>query len=146
MRARDLATVCPTVTLATPVLDAVARVADRGLAGIVVVDDAGRPLRILPGALVLRLAVPPYYLENPILARVADDTPGTLADALSGRSVGQCLGETSPRLVAVTSDATALEIASLMASTGSELVAVIDDGVLQGAVSLHAVIRELAPA
>ncbi|BCJ75115.1 histidine kinase [Catellatospora sp. IY07-71] len=146
MRARELATECPTVTMGTPVLDAIACVADDGLPGIVVVDDAGHPMRVLPGALVLRLAVPPYCLEDPILARVADDTPAAIADALSGRSVGQCLGQTSPRLLAVTSDATALEIASLMASTGSELVAVVDDGVLKGAVSMQAVIRDLVPA
>lgn len=146
MRAHELATVCSTVTLATPVLDAIATVSDRLLPGLVIVDEVGRPVRVLPGALVLQLAIPPYCLEDPILARIAGDTPGALADALTGRTVGQCLGETSPpRMVAVTSDATALEIASLMACTGSELVAVIDDGVLQGAVSLHAVIRDLVP-
>ncbi|MFD0598801.1 hypothetical protein ACFQZ4_46270 [Catellatospora coxensis] len=95
---------------------------------------------------MLQLAVPPYCLEDPILAQIAADTPAALADVLTCRNVGQCLGETAPRLVAVTSDATALEIASLMASTGSELVAVIDDGVLHGAVSLHAVMRDLVHA
>ncbi|MFD0598800.1 hypothetical protein ACFQZ4_46265 [Catellatospora coxensis] len=48
MRARDLATACPTVTLATPVIEVITRVAERGLLGVVIVDDAGRPYGFCP--------------------------------------------------------------------------------------------------
>lgn len=46
----------------------------------------------------------------------------------------------------VASDATALEIAALMARTRSPLVAVVGDGRLLGAVTLHGLLDRVMPA
>ncbi|WP_246157920.1 CBS domain-containing protein [Catellatospora sichuanensis] len=142
----DLLTEIPTVTVSTPVRDAVRLVAIQELAGLIVVDDDEHPMRVLPGAQVLRLAVPAYCLEDPILAHLVDEASAdAFVETLGTRTVGQCLGERARQMPVVGPEATVLEIASLMACTGSELVAVVDAGVLQGAVSLQALLDELVP-
>jgi CBS domain-containing protein len=84
MRARDLAAPFPTVTLTTPALDAARLLARQDLPGLIVVDARGRPLTILPGTQVLRMAVPAYCLEDPALARVVDEAAAAVVDRDAG--------------------------------------------------------------
>ncbi|MBB2915285.1 CBS-domain-containing membrane protein [Streptosporangium becharense] len=147
MRARDLVSTFPIVSLDTPVIDAARLLAEQDLPGLIVIDDDGLPLNILPGTQVLRLAVPGYCQDDPALARVVDEAHAdAFLRSLAGRTVREAL-PTAPRELPVTDpDATVLEIAALMARTRSPLVAIMDAGHLRGAVTLQALLdRLLAP-
>ncbi|GAA4567234.1 CBS domain-containing protein [Planotetraspora kaengkrachanensis] len=137
MRARDILTEFPTVTLDTPVREAARLMAERDLAGLIVLNGDGLPCSVLPGTQVLRLAVPGYCQDDPALARVVDEAHADrFLDELGDRTVREALPP-SPRELPVTDpDATILEVAALMARTRSPLVAVVDDGRFLGAVTL----------
>jgi CBS domain-containing protein len=110
-----------------PAVDAARLLAQQKLPGIIVVDQSGRPLAVLPGTQVLRMALPAYCTEDPTLARVVDEAAADVfASGLDGRTVGDCLRPDHRELPVVAPDATVLEIASLMARTGTPLVAVVD--------------------
>lgn len=142
MRARDLAQPFPTVDLRSPAIDAARLLAGRDLPGLIVVDDDGRPVTVLPGTDVLRMAVPRYCQDDPALARVVDEAAADVfLDQLGQRTVAQALQKPSRELPAVQGDATALEIAALMARSGSPLVAVVAaDRSLLGAITLDALL------
>ncbi|MEU4573230.1 CBS domain-containing protein [Nonomuraea sp. NPDC023979] len=146
MRARDLVSDFPTVTLDTRAADAARLLAEHGLPGLIVLNDDGRPRTILPGTQVLRLAVPRYCLDDPALARVVDEEH---ADAfmrgLGERTVRETLPEQPRELPIADGDATLLELAALMARTHSPLVAVVDDGALLGGVTLQALMGQSLP-
>jgi CBS domain-containing protein len=138
MRARDLAVDFPTATLDTPALEAAKLLAERDLPGLILVDPDGRPLSILPGTQVLRLAVPAYCQDDPALARVVDEAHADLfLRRLGGRTVRECLPEQPKELPVADMKATVLELEALMARTRSPLVAVVDGGRLVGAVTLQ---------
>jgi CBS domain-containing protein len=137
MRARGLARAYPVVGLATPAVDAARLLARQNLRGLIVVDRDGRPLTILPGTQVLRMAVPAYCVEDPTLARVVDEPEADrFVEALGGRTVADCLPDERRELPIVDPEATVLEIAALMARTRSPLVAVVDDTGFIGAITL----------
>ncbi|MFI6814162.1 CBS domain-containing protein [Nonomuraea sp. NPDC050328] len=144
MRARDLVAPFPAVSLDTPVLQAARLLADQDLPGLIVVDEHGRPSSILPGTQVLRLAVPGYCMDDPALARVVDEAHADrFLDALADRKVRAALPP-EPRELPITGpQATALELAALMARTHSPLVAIVEDGRLLGAVTLQALLDRL---
>lgn len=145
MRARDLAAPFPTVGLDTPAIEAARLLAGQDLPGLIVVDARGRPLTVLPGTQVLRMAVPRYCLDDPALARVVDEAAADVfLRELGDRTVAQCLPEERRELPVVDPDATVLEIAALMARARSPLVAVVDrDAALLGAVTLDALLDRL---
>ncbi|MBT8228403.1 MAG: CBS domain-containing protein [Dactylosporangium sp.] len=127
MRARDLAAPFPTVRLDTPAIEAARLLAGQDLPGLIVIDDQECPLTVLPGAQVLRMAIPQYCQDDPPLARVIDEKAADLfLRELGDRTVAQCLPERAKELPIVSPDATVLEIAALMARTHSPLVAVVD--------------------
>ncbi|MFI7128878.1 CBS domain-containing protein [Nonomuraea sp. NPDC050153] len=141
MRARDLATEFPIVTLDTPVHEAARLLSEQDLPGLIVVDEQGLPSSILPGTQVLRLAVPGYCQGDPALARVVDEAHADLfLRSLAGRTVREALPREPRELPVTDPDATVLELAALMARTRSPLVAVVDDGRLVGAVTLQALL------
>jgi CBS domain-containing protein len=137
MRAADLVVEYPTVALSSPAIDAARLLARADLPGLIVVDDAGRPYAVLPGTQVLRLAVPTYCIDDPALARVVDEaTADVFVSELAGRTVRDCLPPQPHELAVVSPAATLLEVAALMARTRSPLVAVVEHGILRGAVTL----------
>ncbi len=148
MRARDLVSECRTVRLDTPAIEAARLLADEDLPGLVVVDDQGLPLTVLPGTQVLRLGVPTYIQDDPALARVVDEASADMfLRELRGRSVAECLPEQQRELPVVSPDATVLEIAALMARTRSPIVAVVDPAHgMQGAVTLAALMDRIVEA
>jgi CBS domain-containing protein len=145
MRARDLSAPFPTVTPTTAALEAARLLARRDLPGLIVVDDAGAPVAVLAGPQVLRLAVPAYVTEDPALAGVVDEAAAEeIVRNLDGRTVQDCLQTDHAREAPVVdTDATVLEMATLMARTGTPLVAVVgEDGRLVGAVTLDALLEQ----
>ncbi|MEV6859993.1 CBS domain-containing protein [Streptosporangium subroseum] len=138
MRARDLLTDFPTVTLDTPVLDAARLLADQDLPGLIVVDANGLPLSVLAGTQVLALAVPGYCQDDPALARVVDEAHAdTFLSSVAGRTVREALPREARELPITDPGATLLEIAALMARTRSPLVAVVSEHGLEGAITLQ---------
>lgn len=148
MKARDIAVTMPTVTPREQVIRVVHTMVVRRLPGLIVVDDDGRPLFVLPGTQVLRLAVPSSYQDDPALARTIDEEHADrFWRELGDRTVGECLRTQPARPVTVSAGATLLEVAALMAAVRSPLVAVVDDaGVLLGAVTLERLLTSLAIA
>jgi len=142
MQARDLVAPFPTVQPETPAVEAARLLAGQNLPGVIVVSAAGRPLTILPGTQVLRMAVPLYIQEDPALARVVDEAAADVfVRELGERTVAECLPSERRELPVVGPDATVLEIAALMARLRSPLVAVADeDGILAGAITLDALL------
>ncbi|WP_248958291.1 CBS domain-containing protein [Sphaerisporangium perillae] len=142
MHARDLVSGFPTVTADTSAVEAARLLAEQDLPGLIVVGDDGRPLCVLPGTQVLRLAVPRYCQDDPALARVIDESQADLfVRALGGRTVRECLPEQPRELPITDPDATVLEVAALMARTHSPLVAVVDGDRLLGAITLQTLLH-----
>ncbi|GAA1871063.1 CBS domain-containing protein [Myceligenerans crystallogenes] len=148
MQAGDIATSVPTVTVHDAVTWAVRMMALRRLPGLVVIDDDGRPLAVLPGTQVLKLAVPSSYQEDPALARTVDEAHAdTFWTELSDLTVGQCLPARPSRAATVRADASLLEVAALMSRAHSPLVGVVDrHGILTGAITLERLLTSLAIA
>src|SRR4029077_6387653 len=101
-------------------------------------DDDGRPYTVLPGSQVLRFVVPTYVQEDPALARAYDEAA---ADALCEKLARREAREVLPKrahvlhLPVVASDATAIEIAAVMAGQRSPIVAVVDGKRFLGAIT-----------
>jgi CBS domain-containing protein len=141
MRAADLAFPFPTVTAQTPAIEAARLLAGQNLPGLIVVDDRRRPVTIMPGTQVLRMAVPAYCQDDPALARVVDEaTADVFLRGLGDRTVGETLPKERRELPVVDPDATMLEVAALMARTRTPLVAVARDSELLGAITLDALL------
>lgn len=137
MRARELATEFPTVTLDTPALEAATVMAGNDLPGLIVLGEDGLPYTVLPGTQVLRLAVPLYIQDDPALARVVDEaTADAFVSALDGRTVRQILPDEKHELPVVDGGATLLEAAALMAQLHSPVVAVVDGDAMIGAITV----------
>ncbi|MET8147100.1 CBS domain-containing protein [Actinoplanes sp. NPDC049668] len=144
MRARDLMVDYPTVALTDLALDAARLLAGSDLPGLIVVNDHQVPFAVLPGTQVLRLAVPVYCQDDPALARVIDEAAADVfLTELDGRTVRDCLPPQPHELPVVGPDATVLQVAALMARTRSPLVAVVDDGVLRGAITLDRLLDQV---
>ncbi len=132
------------VTLSTPALEAARLLADQDLPGLIVLDDNGVPSTILPGTQVLRMAVPAYCQDDPALARVVDEKHADLfLKALDDKSVRQLLPEQPKELPVVDGDATALEVAAVMARMRSPVVAVLAGKRLIGAITLDSLLDRM---
>lgn len=138
MHAGDLAVSYPTVGLDVPAVEAARLLAGQNLPGLIVVDEGGRPLTVLPGTQVLRMAVPGYIQDDPALARVVDEAAADVfLEGIEGRSVAELLPVERRELPVVEPEATVLEVAALMARTRCPLVAVSGEGgVVGGAITL----------
>jgi CBS domain-containing protein len=149
MLARDLAQEFPTVTLDTDALDAASILAEQRLPGLIVVDENARPYTVLPGSQVLRFIVPTYVQDDPALARAYDEKS---ADQLCAKLVARQVRDVLPKpkdvldLPIVAPDATAIEVAGLMAGMRSPIVAVVDGETLLGAITVSALLAHMLDA
>jgi CBS domain-containing protein len=144
MRALDLAAEFPSVRLSTSAYEAARLLAAQDLPGLLVLDDDGHPITILPGTQVLRFAVPRYIQDDPTLARVVDEAHADrFTDDLRRFTVRELLPDDRRELAVVKPDATVLEVAALMARTRSPLVAVADRDGLRGAITLDALLDRM---
>ena len=132
MHADQIAEEFPVVELDSDALDAVHLLADRRLPGLVVTDQAGNPVTILPASQVVRLLVPAYVQEDPSLAGVLSESMADrIVDKLSGKTVKAVLPKPAPRMTTVKADDTIVEVAATMAANRSPLVAVMGrDGLI----------------
>ena len=153
MHARDLAEDFPLVRPSTDALRATRMLVEQALPGLVVVDDGGRPLVVLPGSQVLRFALPDYVEEDPSLAGVIPEIEADrFCEVLSGRTVAELMPgqEYLPRRdrdrPIVPPDATVLEIASVMSRQKSPVVAVVDGRDVVGVITVHRLLGALLPA
>jgi CBS domain-containing protein len=116
MQAREIAIQLPTVRVGDPVAKAMRLMVVNRLPGIIVVDEADRPIAVLPGTQVLRLAIPSSYQNDPALVRTIDELHAELFWQEPGNwTVGDCLPDTIAKPATVRPDATLLEIAAVMA-------------------------------
>ena len=145
MRAKELSAPFPTVGSDTPVLEAARLLAGRNLPALIVVDEGGRPTAVLPGTQVLRMAIPSYCQDDPVLARVIDEAAADVFLAgVADRTVAELLPHERRELPVVEPGATVLEVAAVMARTRSPLVAVADKGQpLIGAITLDALLDRM---
>ncbi|MEU5060224.1 MULTISPECIES: CBS domain-containing protein [unclassified Streptomyces] len=151
MRARDLAVEYETVDVDSDAIQAARLMAEHKLPGLLVLDDRGEPKAILPASQMIKVLVPGYVVEDPALAAVVDEKHADrLCQALSGRTVGDCLPDKAARPPIADPDDTALEVAALMAQVRSPLVAVVqraDDGPrLLGVITASHLLHELLGA
>ncbi|MBF6455255.1 CBS domain-containing protein [Nocardia cyriacigeorgica] len=148
MQARDIAIQLPTVRVDDPVAKAMRLMVVNRLPGMIVVDADDRPVAVLPGTQVLRLAIPSSYQDDPALVRTIDEVHAELFWHEPGRwTVGDCLPEAATKPATIRPGATLLEIATLMAQKHSPLVAVVDNTRrLLGAVTLERLLTSLAVA
>jgi len=117
-------------------LEAVRLLATRRLPGLVVTDQAGTPVTILPASQVVRLLVPAYVQEDPSLAGVLSESiADRIADKLGGKSVAAVLPKPPPEMATVNTDDTIIEVAAIMASNRSPLVAVMSGGRIVGVIT-----------
>lgn len=148
MRARDLAEEFPTVGLDADALEAARTMAEGKRPGLVVLDDDGAPLTVLPGSQVLRFAIPRYVQEDPNLARVYDERASDeLFSRLSGKPVRGLLPELhdDDELPVVDPDATSIEVAAVLARMRSPLAVVMEGNAVLGVITVSRLLRALLP-
>lgn len=145
MRAADVAIQMNAVGEDTPAREAVRVLAAQDLPGLIVLDRKGRPLTVLAGTQVLRMALPSYCQDDPALARVIDEAAADLIfEGIGQRTVADLLPRNRPELPAVSADATLLEVAAVMARSNVPLVAVVDaDRVMTGAITLDGLLDRM---
>ena len=145
MRAGDVSIQMSTVAEDTPAREAARVLAAQDLPGLIVVDAKGRPLTVLAGTQVLRMALPSYCQDDPALARVIDEAAAdVILEGIGDRTVADLLPRNRPELPAVSADATMLEVAAVMARSNVPLVAVVDkDRVMTGAITLDGLLDRM---
>ncbi len=136
MRAQQIAEVFPVVTTDSDALDAVRLMASRRLPGLIVTDQQGTPVSILPASQLVRLLVPGYVQDDPALAGVLSESMADrIADKLGGKSVAAVLAKNTKDMSTVNADDTIVEVAAVMARDRSPLVAVLAGGDLVGVIT-----------
>ncbi|WP_327354516.1 CBS domain-containing protein [Streptomyces sp. NBC_01304] len=151
MRARDLAEPYPSVSTDDDAVDALRLLAERKLPALLVVDRDGQPWAIVPGSQLVRQLVPDYVQQDPLLASVITDRSlDEVHEAVVGQSVAEWLPRRRFTPPFVGPDASAMNVAALMARTHTPLVAVIErDGDqvrLLGAITAARLVEQLIGA
>jgi CBS domain-containing protein len=149
VRARDLIRPFPVVTLDSDAMEAARTMARERLPGLIVTHRDGRPYTVLPGSQVLRFLIPTYVQDEPSLARALDERASDeLCRRLQKVTVRQVLPQRQEPedLPVVDGNATALEVAAVMARMHSPLVAVVVDRQVVGAVTVSRLLDYLLPA
>ena len=151
MRAGELAQPFPMVTPDTEAFIAAQAMAEARLPGLIVCDENGRPYTVVPGSQVLRFLVPDYLQQTPGLARALDETASDeLCRKLEHTTVRTLLPapQDIDELPVVDVEATAVEVAAVMARMHSPLVAVVDEhgtGHIIGAITASRLLDHLLP-
>lgn len=150
MRARDLAVPFPTASLDDDALTAVRLMAADRSPGIIVCGPDNRPETVLPGSQVLNFLIPQYVQDQPRLAHAfAENDSDELMHRLTAHTVRDVLQHRPPppEPPVVDAEATAIEVAAVMARLHSPLVAVIDaTGATLGAITVADLLTHLLPA
>ena len=148
MRALDVLEQYPLVTTTDNAIDAARLLASRRLPGVVVIDDTGEPVAVLPASEVVRFLIPSYVQDDPSLARVYDEKAAdACAEKLHGKLVRDLLLPHHKRaeLAVVTGRATVMECAAVMARLRSPLAVVVDDHSVRGVITAAHLLELLLP-
>ncbi len=147
MHAADLAEDFQVVRLDDDAFTATRMLTEQALPGLVVLDDDGGPLVVLPASQVLRFALPDYIEEDPSLAHLyAEKDADQFCSALAGKTVRELmpdkhyLPKNKHDRPFVKASATLIEVASMMTRQQSPVVAVVDDDdddTILGVITVH---------
>lgn len=151
MRAVQLAEQVPMVRRATSGAEAARVVAEYRLSGLVVADEDGVPIAVVPGSQILSLVLPQYVRDEPNLAHAYDEKGAEeLCGALNRTTIGELLEAkrlTATKPPSVLPEDTLIEIASAMDAGHTPVILVIDrDGGFHGVITLSRVLAAIATA
>jgi CBS domain-containing protein len=147
MHAEEMAEEFPVITVDSNALDAARMLAEHRLPGVLVTDENGKPVAVLPASQVVRFIVPTYVQDDPSLAGVLNESMADhAADKLGNKTVRQVLPEHLTDVPPANADDTIIEVAALMARNRTPLIAVMKDGKLVGVITasrlLEAALRQ----
>jgi predicted transcriptional regulator len=147
VHADEMAEEFPVVGLEADAWEAVSQLAEARLPGLVVTDDRGRPVSILPTSQVVRILVPSYVQDDPSLAGVLSESMADrVADKLRGKTVRALVPDDAPELAVVKDDDTIVEVAAVMARLRCPLAAVMAGDRLVGVITASRLLQlALAP-
>jgi CBS domain-containing protein len=151
MRAIDLVDQVPTVRRETTGAEAARVVAEYRLSGIVVADDDGVPIAVIPGSQIFGLVLPRWVRDDRKLAHAYDEKAADeMCRFLNESTVGSLLDDdevTVTRPPSVLPEDTLIEIASVMDEEHTPLVLVRDrDGTFHGVLTMSRVLAAIATA
>ena len=136
MRVAEIDEEYPVVDIDSPAVDAARMLAEHSLPGIVVLTADGQLYAVLPASQVVRLIVPGYVQEDPLLARVlAESVADRAVETLGGKTIRELLPQQRLRLPIANADDTILEVATIMGMMRSPLIAVMKQGKLHGVIT-----------
>jgi CBS domain-containing protein len=136
MRAGEIAEPYPVVGIDTSALVAARLIARDRLPGLVVADENGKPMAVLPASEVVRFMVPDYVQDDPALAGVLGEVPiERVAARLAAARVADLLPSRPAELPVMKVDDTVVELAAIMARLRSPLCAVVDGQKVLGVVT-----------
>jgi len=136
VRAAEIDEEYPVVDIDSPAVDAARMLAEHSLPGIVVLTADGQLYAVLPASQVVRLIVPGYVQEDPLLARVlAESVADRAVETLGGKTIRELLPQQRLRLPIANADDTILEVATIMGMMRSPLIAVMKQGKLHGVIT-----------
>jgi len=149
MIAADLAENIPTVLRETLASEAARVIAEYRLPGLIVADDAGVPIAVVPGSQLLAVILPQYVREDPALAHVFGERDADeLCAKLNDTTIGALLDAqklVAKELPSVLPDDTVLEVAAVMVAEHMPLIVVRgEDGTYHGAVMLSRALAAIA--
>jgi len=126
-------------------------IAEYRLSGLVVADDAGVPIAVVPGSQLLGVVLPQYIRDDPNLAHAYDEQGAQeQCRALNDATIGELLKAkhlTGTKPPSVGPEDTLIEIASVMDAGHTPVVLVTDqDGGFHGVITLSRVLAAIATA
>ena len=141
----------PTVSKQTTGAEAARVIAEYRLSGLVVADDDGVPIAVIPGSQLLTLVLPQYVRDEPNLSHAYDETSADeLCQLLNEATIGSLLDAkrlSASKPPSVQPEDTLIEIASVMDSGHTPLALVVDhDGGFHGVITLSRVLAAVAAA
>jgi CBS domain-containing protein len=147
----ELAEKVPTVTSTTTGAEAARVIAEYRLSGLVVADEDGVPIAVIPGSQLLTLVLPQYVRDEPNLSHAYDERGADeLCRLLNEATIGQLLEAkrlTALKPPSVLPEDTLIEVASVMDSGHTPLILVTDrQGGYQGVITLSRVLAAVATA
>lgn len=126
----------PVVSAGSDAWEAITELAKQRMPGLVVTDDAGKPVSILPTSQVVRFLVPSYVQEDPSLAGVLSESMADrVAEKLRGKKVGALIPDDAPELAVVHDDDTIVEVAAVMARLRCPLAVVLRGEEMTGVIT-----------
>jgi CBS domain-containing protein len=151
MRAELLAEQVPTVRRETTGAEAARVIAEYRLSGLVVADDDGNPIAVIPGSQILGLVLPPYLREDPSLVHAYDEQGADeLCAALDKTTIGELLDAkrlTGTKPPSVLPEDTLIEVAAVMDRGHYPLILVTDRaGAFHGVITLSRALAAIATA